>query len=78
MITLTIQHVKTKATKVELFDSKDKAEKRLQSLETNSEKLKTGESRKKEYLVGYSFDTDSEKALIEQYLPEDRRMEGSR
>lgn len=70
MITLCILNLKKKHITTECFDSKDKAEKRLQSLETNPEKLEI--TRKKEYLDSYSYDEESEKSLIEQYLPHDR------
>ena len=69
MITLTIVNLKTKKRGIECFSSKDKAEKRLAKLITDS-KLK--DSDKGEYLDSWSYDSEGEKALIDTYLPEDR------
>ena len=78
MITFTILNLKTKNESLELYDSKDKAEQRLQQLETNPERIKDGSTKKKAYLVAYSYDVSSEKSLIEQYLPVDRRITGGK
>lgn len=74
MITLTIINLKTKKKGIETFASKDKAETRLQKLITNPKGLE--ERKKGEYLDAYSYDTEAEKALIEQFLPVTRRITG--
>jgi len=73
MTSLTILNLKTSATHIECFNSKDKLEARLQELHTDPQdkKLKKGE-----YLDGWSYDTKSEKELIESYLPVDRQVRG--
>ena len=72
MIVLTIKNLATKVVKNEVFTSKDKAEKILRELVTDSA---TASSLKKGlYLEGYSYDTKSEKALIEAYMPENRKV----
>lgn len=78
MITLTIRNLKSKKDTIEIFDSKDKAEARIQKLETSIERVNDGSTKKKEYLVAYSYDTESEKSLIEQYLPDDRKVNGGK
>ena len=69
MITLTILNLKSKATKIECYSSKDEAEKELAKLITDS---KRKNEKKGRYLEAWSYDTQSEKSLIEAYLPEDR------
>jgi len=73
MTSLTILNLKTSAMHIECFNSKDKLEARLQKLLTNPQdkKLKKGE-----YLDGWSYDTKSEKELIESYLPVERQVRG--
>ena len=75
MITLTIKNLKSSAQHIETFNSKDKAEKRLETLETDPKKIKG--VKKGEYLVGWSFDTKSEKELIESKVVESRRVRGA-
>lgn len=69
MITLSVTNLKTKKSEILVYASKDKAEVMLKKLVTDP---KEKASNKGIYLDGYSFDTKSEKALIEQYLPESR------
>ena len=73
MTSLTILNLKTNASKIEVYNSKDKLESRLQKLLTNPQdkKLKKGE-----YLDSWSYDTKSEKELIESYLPVERQVRG--
>ena len=73
MITLTILNLKTRKTTIETYLSKDKAEKRLQTLKT-APIQKT--EKKGEWLDGWSYDQDSEKALIETYVDVSRRITG--
>lgn len=73
MTTLTILNLKTKKSSIECYGSKDKLEKRLQKLLTSpSAKTLT----KGEYLEAWSYDTKSEKGIIESYLPEERMIQG--
>lgn len=74
MITLTIRDLKSQKQRIECFTSKDKAEVKLQTLITDPKEAK--ELKKGDYLVGWSFDTESEKKLIESYVIESRRVEG--
>lgn len=74
MITLTIINLKTKATRIECIGSLDKSRKILSTLITNPKEASS--LRKGDYLEAYSYDEDSEKTLIESYLPEDRKLKG--
>lgn len=74
MITLTIKDLKSQKQSIVCFNSKDKAENKLQTLITDPKEAK--ELKKGSYLVGWSFDTESEKKLIESYVVESRRVEG--
>lgn len=74
MITLTIINLKTKAKSIEVYYSMDKARERLANIETNPKSL--SQLKKGFYLDAYSYDEESEKALIESKLPEDRKMKG--
>ena len=73
MITLTILNLKTRKSNIECFTSKDKAEHRLQKLKVKNEEAR---DRTGEYLEAWSYDTSSEKALVESYLPEIRQITG--
>lgn len=70
MITLTIKNLKTKKNAIECFASKDEAEKKLEKIITDS---KHKNANADEYLEAWSYDTESEKSLIETYLPDDRK-----
>lgn len=74
MITLTIRDLKSQKQQILCFNSKDKAENKLQTLITDPKEAK--ELKKGSYLVGWSFDTESEKKLIESYVVESRRVKG--
>lgn len=76
MITLTILDLKSKKTNIVVIASLDEARETLESVITDPKKAE-GVKRGK-YLDGYSFDDDSEKALIEKYLPESRVMTGEK
>ena len=70
MITLSVTNLKTKKTDIKCFNSKDKAEEMLKKLLTDN---KDKASNKGLYLEGYSYDTNAEKSLVEQYLPSSRK-----
>lgn len=72
MIVLSIRNLATKKVKDECFISKDLAEKRLHQVECDSANIQG--KKKGFYLEGYSYDTESEKALIESFLPVQRRV----
>lgn len=74
MITLTIQDLKTKKNEIKVFSSKDAAEKTLATLETDPKVKKT--LKKGKYLEAWSYDTKSEKELIESFVIESRRVRG--
>ena len=73
MTTLTILNLKTSKSSIEVYSSKDKLEKRLQNLLVN---VKDKKLKKGDYLEAWSYDTKSEKALIESYLPVERQVRG--
>ena len=73
MIVLTIKNLATKKVLNEVYMSKDKAEERLHKLECDS--AIASKKSKGLYLEAYSYDTTSEKALIEAFLPESRRVQ---
>lgn len=74
MITLTIKNLKTQVQHIEVFSSKDEAEKRLTTLKTDPKEAKT--LKQGDYLVGWSYDSKSEKELIEANVVESRRVRG--
>ena len=77
MITLEIKDLKTKSTSIVSFKSKDEAEKVLRGLITNPDVItKEPKITKGKYLESYCFDTKAEQSLIEEYLPEERKIQG--
>lgn len=75
MTTLTIKDLKTQKSEIVSFFSKDKLEKFLNKVITDEKEART--RKKGYYLEGYSYDTKSEKELIESFLPEERKLKGS-
>lgn len=72
MIVLSVKNLAKKSVTNEVYISKDKAEERLSKLECDPSKIK--DMKKGFYLEAYSYDTDSEKKLIEGFLPVARRV----
>ena len=73
VITLTILNLKTRKSKIVCYVSKDECEKKLHTLKTQTHQR---EEKSGEYLEAWSYDTDSEKLLIEGFLPEIRQITG--